>query len=306
MIRGLFLPEEKHKWGCFDYSQQEPRLVVHFAAETNPICFDDSVIKIVEKFKNNTVDFHQTVADMAGISRSQAKTINLGLFYGMGKAKLQAELGLSTKEEAESLFNQYHENVPFVKQLMNQISIFAETNGSIGTLLGRRCRFDKWEIAEWNNGKFTAPMSKPDAEAAYYSKYPTTKTAKIRRAMTYKALNKLIQGSAADMTKKAMLDLYEEGIIPHIQIKFVENIYMILKNIMVKVKNVFFSRLHQYPEEPSFFMRYYPMVRSTIVCLSQRFSKNVFLDPKCRICQSTNYNCGTVLVIILLLLILIF
>jgi DNA polymerase I-like protein with 3'-5' exonuclease and polymerase domains len=136
----------------------------------------------------------------------------------MGKAKLQAELGLSTKEEAESLFNQYHENVPFVKQLMNQISIFAETNGSIGTLLGRRCRFDKWEIAEWNNGKFTAPMSKPDAEAAYYSKYPTTKTAKIRRAMTYKALNKLIQGSAADMTKKAMLDLYEEGIIPHIQI----------------------------------------------------------------------------------------
>jgi DNA polymerase I-like protein with 3'-5' exonuclease and polymerase domains len=137
MIRGLFLPEEKHKWGCFDYSQQEPRLVVHFAAETNPICFDDSVIKIVEKFKNNTVDFHQTVAEMAGISRSQAKTINLGLFYGMGKAKLQAELGLSTKEEAESLFNQYHENVPFVKQLMNQISIFAETNGSIGTLLGK-------------------------------------------------------------------------------------------------------------------------------------------------------------------------
>jgi DNA polymerase I-like protein with 3'-5' exonuclease and polymerase domains len=65
---------------------------------------------------------------------------------------------------------------------------------------------------------FTAPMSKPDAEAAYYAKYPEAKKAKIRRAMTYKALNKLIQGSAADMTKKAMLDLYEEGIIPHIQI----------------------------------------------------------------------------------------
>jgi DNA polymerase I-like protein with 3'-5' exonuclease and polymerase domains len=61
-------------------------------------------------------------------------------------------------------------------------------------------------------------MSKPDAEAAYYAKYPEAKTVKIRRALTYKALNKLIQGSAADMTKKAMLDLYEEGIIPHIQI----------------------------------------------------------------------------------------
>jgi len=40
----------------------------------------------------------------------------------------------------------------------------------------------------------------------------------IKRAYTYKALNKLIQGSAADMTKKAMLDLYKEGIVPHIQI----------------------------------------------------------------------------------------
>jgi DNA polymerase I-like protein with 3'-5' exonuclease and polymerase domains len=101
----------------------------------------------------------------------------------MGKAKLQAELGLSTKEEAESLFNQYHENVPFVKQLMNQISIFAEKNGSIGTLLGRRCRFDKWEVAEWNNGKFTAPMSKPDAEAAYYAKYPDSKDSKNKKSI---------------------------------------------------------------------------------------------------------------------------
>jgi DNA polymerase I-like protein with 3'-5' exonuclease and polymerase domains len=208
MIRSLFLPEVGHKWGCFDYSQQEPRLVVHYAAITEPICFDDSVVNIVEKFKDNKVDFHKTVADMAGISRDQAKTINLGLFYGMGKAKLQAELGLSTKEEAEVLFNQYHKNVPFVKELMNKTSSHAQTHGSIGTLLGRRCRFDKWEPATF--GMHT-PMTFEEACATY------TKD-RIRRAMTYKALNKLIQGSAADMTKKAMLDLYNEGIIPHIQI----------------------------------------------------------------------------------------
>jgi len=217
-IRSLFLPERDHTWGCFDYSQQEPRLVVHYAATTDPIKFDESVSAIVKKFESNSVDFHQTVADMAKISRTQAKTINLGLFYGMGKAKLQAELGLSTKSEAENLFNQYHNNVPFVRELMNMTSQLAQKSGSIGTLLGRRCRFDKWEIAEWNNGKFTAPMSKPDAEAAYFAKYPKATRANIRRAMTYKALNKLIQGSAADMTKKAMLDLYNEGIIPHIQI----------------------------------------------------------------------------------------
>ena len=208
MIRSLFLPEIGHKWGCFDYSQQEPRLVVHYAATTEPICFDESVTKIVNEFKNNSVDFHKTVADMAGISRDQAKTINLGLFYGMGKAKLQAELGLSTKEEAEVLFNQYHDNVPFVKELMNKTSQFAQTSGSIGTLLGRRCRFNKWEPSTF--GMHTA-MSFEEAERTYGR-------GRIRRAMTYKALNKLIQGSAADMTKKAMLDLYNEGIIPHIQI----------------------------------------------------------------------------------------
>ena len=208
MIRSLFLPEVDHKWGCFDYSQQEPRLVVHYAATTEPICFDESVTKIVEEFKNDSVDFHKTVAIMANISRDQAKTINLGLFYGMGKAKLQAELGLNSKEEAENLFNQYHTNVPFVKELMNKTSAHAQSSGSIGTLLGRRCRFNKWEPATF--GMHTA-MSFEEAERTYGR-------GRIRRAMTYKALNKLIQGSAADMTKKAMLDLYKEGIIPHIQI----------------------------------------------------------------------------------------
>ena len=208
MIRGLFIPEENCKWGCFDYSQQEPRLVVHYAATTEPISFNESVTKIVEKFKDDSVDFHQTVADMANISRSQAKTINLGLFYGMGKAKLQAELGLSTKQEAENLFNQYHDNVPFVRELMNRTSSFAQTSGSIGTLLGRKCRFDKWEPATF--GMHT-PMTLEEAERTYGR-------GRIRRAFTYKALNKLIQGSAADMTKKAMLDLYQEGIVPHIQI----------------------------------------------------------------------------------------
>jgi DNA polymerase I-like protein with 3'-5' exonuclease and polymerase domains len=208
MIRSLFIPEEDHKWGCFDYSQQEPRLVVHYAATTEPICFDNSVSNIVSKFKDNSVDFHQTVADMANISRTQAKTINLGLFYGMGKAKLQAELGLNTKQEAEDLFNQYHQNVPFVRDLMGLTSKTAQSSGSIGTLLGRRCRFNKWEPNQFGMHK---PMDFEEAERTYGR-------GRIRRAFTYKALNKLIQGSAADMTKKAMVDLYNEGIVPHIQI----------------------------------------------------------------------------------------
>ena len=211
MIRSLFLPERNHTWGGFDYSQQEPRLVVHYAAASPKLREDDEVKNIVDRFKNDNVDFHQTVADMAGIERIQAKTINLGLFYGMGKAKLQAELGLSTKEEAEKLFEKYHSRVPFVKDLMNNTSRDSQRNGYITTLLGRKCRFDTWEEAAFRPGKLTSPMTWEEASTKFGEN-------NIRRAFTYKALNKLIQGSAADMTKKAMLDLYEEKIIPHIQI----------------------------------------------------------------------------------------
>ena len=240
MIRSLFIPERDHSWGCFDYSQQEPRLVVHYAASSNYISKDESVKEIVAKFKAGSADFHQTVADMAQIERSQAKTINLGLFYGMGKAKLQAELGLNTKKEAEDLFNKYHDSVPFVKDLMQATTRASEDSGYIKTLLGRRCRFNKWEINKYNPGVLNKAMTKVEAEeASMEDQFKTEKERqkyklelgeiteeeiknkirpRIKRAYTYKALNKLIQGSAADMTKKAMLDLYNEKIIPHIQI----------------------------------------------------------------------------------------
>jgi len=211
MIRSLFIPEHNHKWGCFDYSQQEQRLVVHYAASSPKLRDEEEVKRIVSEFNHNDVDFHQIVADMAEIPRLQAKTINLGLFYGMGKAKLQAELGLNTKDEAEKLFDKYHNRVPFVKDLMNNTSRDASGSGYITTLLGRKCRFDKWEEAVYNPGVLKIPMSHAEAEKKYGGEY-------IRRAFTYKALNKLIQGSAADMTKKAMLDLYNEGIVPHIQV----------------------------------------------------------------------------------------
>jgi DNA polymerase I-like protein with 3'-5' exonuclease and polymerase domains len=203
MIRSLFIPEEGCTWGCFDYSQQEPRLVAHYAA----LYKFPSVYDVVDSYRDiSTTDFHQTVADMAKISRSQAKTINLGLFYGMGKAKLQAELGVS-KEKAAELFEQYHAKVPFVKQLMNTASNRAQERGQIRTLLGRLCRFHLWEPSMFGMHK-----ALPHDEAL------KEHGPGIRRAYTYKALNKLIQGSAADMTKKAMLDLYKEGIVAHIQI----------------------------------------------------------------------------------------
>ena len=201
-IRSLFIPEEGHTWGCFDYSQQEPRLVVHYATLQNLYGVDE----VLELYKGGNADFHTIVADMAEIPRYQAKTINLGLFYGMGKNKLQAELGVS-KEKAEELFRQYHNKVPFVKQLMDNVMQRAQDCGRIRTLLGRLCRFHLWEPNQFGIHK-----------ALPHDTALTEHGPGIKRAYTYKALNKLIQGSAADMTKKAMIELHKEGIIPHIQV----------------------------------------------------------------------------------------
>ena len=201
-IRSLFIPEEGHRWGCFDYNQQEPRLVVHYASLQNLMGIDE----VLDSYQKDEADFHSIVSEMAGIPRSQAKTINLGLFYGMGKNKLQAELG-TNKQDAEDLFAKYHSRVPFVKQLMNAVMQRAQDSGRIRTLLGRLCRFHLWEPNQFGIHK---PLPH---EAALAEHGPG-----IKRAYTYKALNKLIQGSAADMTKKAMIDLYKEGITPHIQV----------------------------------------------------------------------------------------
>jgi len=201
-IRSLFIPEEGCQWGCFDYSQQEPRLVTHYAALDGLYGVDE----VLNAYNDGEADFHRIVAEMADIPRDQAKTINLGLFYGMGKNKLQAELGVS-KENAEDLFRTYHDKVPFVKMLMESVMRRAQDKGRVRTLLGRRCRFNLWEP-----NQFGIHRALPHEEAL------AEHGPGIKRAFTYKALNKLIQGSAADMTKKAMVDLYKEGIIPHIQV----------------------------------------------------------------------------------------
>jgi DNA polymerase I-like protein with 3'-5' exonuclease and polymerase domains len=164
------------------------------------------VDEVLNAYREGDADFHDIVADMAEIPRYQAKTINLGLFYGMGKNKLQAELGVS-KDKADDLFRQYHGKVPFVKQLMDNVMRRAQDSGKIRTLLGRLCRFHLWEP-----NQFGIHKALPH-DAALREHGPG-----IKRAYTYKALNKLIQGSAADMTKKAMIELHKEGIIPHIQV----------------------------------------------------------------------------------------
>jgi DNA polymerase I-like protein with 3'-5' exonuclease and polymerase domains len=250
-IREIFIPEDNCSWGSFDYSQQEPRIVVHYALRWELPGTDTLANAYQEDPKT---DFHGIVANMAKIPRSQAKTINLGLFYGMGKMKLQKELDL-TPQQARDLFYAYHSKVPFIKELSSGLIEFAQEHELIYTLGDRFCRFNRWEPYEkqWNAdiGRFEVEvkveekkyneekeewqtitsykyepvpiLTKEEAKLRYKEKYPedveyNNFNGHYRLAFTYRALNRLVQGSAADMTKQAMVNLYKEGIVPHIQI----------------------------------------------------------------------------------------
>ena len=205
MIRSLFIPEEGATWGAFDYSQQEPRITVHYAS----LLGLEGATDAVKAYSTEGADFHQIVADMAGIPRKQAKNINLGLTYGMGQQKLIRELGLEP-DEALKLLETYHRRVPFIRGLQSRCTRIAEQRGCITTLGGRKCHFDLWESVGYLHDEKQSPLPLQEAKDKYGDN--------LKRSFTYKALNKLIQGSAADMTKLAMRDLWKEGLVPHIQI----------------------------------------------------------------------------------------
>ncbi len=214
MIRSLFLPEENEQWASIDFSQQEPRILVHYAHAYGKSQGHDmkGVQEFVDGYQNDPdMDFHTMVADMANIPRKQAKTINLGMMYGMGVNKLSDQLDIPV-EEAKGLVKQYHERVPFVKMLMHGVMNklnSRQSSGSIRSILGRKCRFDLWEPDTFAMNK-ALPL-----KDALNEHGPTTR---LKRAYTYKALNRLIQASAADMTKQAMVDIHKLGITPLIQI----------------------------------------------------------------------------------------
>ena len=199
MVRSLFLPEDGQEWAANDFSSQEPRLLVHYAT----LLGLPGAEKMAQAYRDNPdTDFHQMVADLAGIKRKAAKTIGLGLMYGMGKAKLAQQLDLPV-DEASDLINTFHSKVPFLKGTVDAVMKRIEhpaSNGSIRTLLGRRCRFPLWEPVEWGVNK---ALPREQAVIEY--------GARIKRAGTYKGLNRLIQGSAADQTKAGLVALHKAG-----------------------------------------------------------------------------------------------
>lgn len=191
LIREAFIPDEGRKWWSIDWSQVEYRIIAHYAAITNQPGAD----KVVESYLNDpNIDYHQMVALMTALSRDNAKTLNFGLAYGQGVDLLCSNLGVS-RERGKQIIREYHDKAPFIRPLMNMVSERAGNTGLVKTLLGRQRNFNTFE--------------KRDGAKMVYS---NTMQPGFKRAFLHKALNSLIQGSAADVMKKAMDDCEQAGL----------------------------------------------------------------------------------------------
>ena len=175
-IREAFIPEKGNVLISADYSQIELRIMAHLSGDKN----------LTEAFKNN-LDVHSaTASEIFGISldevsqdhRRSAKVINFGLIYGMSAFGLTRQLGIP-RHEAQDYLDTYFEKYTGVRKYMDSTKELAKKNLYVETILGRRLH-----VAEINasNG-----LRRQAAERA--------------------AINAPLQGSAADIIKKAMIDI---------------------------------------------------------------------------------------------------
>lgn len=218
-IRRIFA-DQFRPWRKYDYSQIEYRFLVHFAVGPG----SDEIRAAYAA--NPDLDYHKITHGMIqritglDLIRAYVKNINFGLIYGEGESSLSHNLGV-TLAKGKEMFAAYHEAVPYAKATMEATSKEAEIYGVITTILGRRSRFDLWEPSAWEDKR--PPLS---YEAAL------NKYGRIKRAYAYRALNRRLQGSAADQMKLAMHKCWKDGIfaetgVPrltvHDELDFIDN-----------------------------------------------------------------------------------
>lgn len=216
IIRGCFMGEPGQPWTSADYSQQEYRLMVHFAAALGLRGAREAAARYVD---DPDTDFHLFVAELTGLERKPAKDCNFAKSYGAGTRKFAAMTGRS-EEEAEDIMRQYDLELPFPKLLSERCQSLARSRGYIRMLDGARAHFDKWEPDRSARSRvgYAGPFTR-DAAERWQSNVELTQGWRpgIERAFTKDAMNRLIQGSAARQTKLAMRECWREGILPHIQ-----------------------------------------------------------------------------------------
>ena len=208
-IRGLFIPRDGKRWAKVDYSQQEPRLLVHYAA----LCKFSGAQEAADRYRGDKgLDIYQFLAESCNLGRRDAKDATLGRMYGMGVPLFATSKGI-TEEEARRKLEAFDNSVPFVKELANYCCRMAEKRGWIKTLGGRKRHFNFYEPRD----SYDLRKQGIDCHARRHEAARDTWQEKpLKRAFGYKALNSLIQGSAADMIKRAMVDIYQKtGLVPY-------------------------------------------------------------------------------------------
>lgn len=198
LIRGIFIPDKGCQWCKIDYSQIEYRFFAHFSGAE----------WLIEAYQDPKADFHDVVRNMLGFTghRTPVKSINFGLLYGMGKDKLIKTLStMGLDMSGESFLKLYHEKFPEARKMLYKYAGIAQDRGEIRTILNRRNSFELFE-----------PSDDWTAQALPYHKAIQRYGFNISRAQTHKALNRLLQGSAADQMKLAMVMAHKEGIFDRI------------------------------------------------------------------------------------------
>jgi DNA polymerase I-like protein with 3'-5' exonuclease and polymerase domains len=175
-----------------------------------------------------TTDFHNYVVRITGLPRRRAKDVNFAKSYGAGIPKFALMTGMSY-EEAEVTMDQYDKELPFVRVVSGKYSRYAANNGYIKLIDGARNHFNLWEpvyrdFAREDEYKKkdkdidTSPCSEEEAERRKKDSNHPWCGEKMKRAYTHKAFNRMIQGSAARQTKKAMVECYKAGLQPILQV----------------------------------------------------------------------------------------
>lgn len=230
LIRGCFIPEEGCTgWIKQDLSQIEYRFFAHFSYGLT------GSERLIQEYQHPDTDYHAIVSSFLNdlLPRKPIKNFNFMSLFGGGESKaegmLRAEFtrdqaiellltlgadlkGSTHKQLAREFMRLYEENFPAAKESLERDLKIAEQTGEIRTILNRRSTFTLWEPS---NRRYQTALPYHEALIEY--------GAGIKRAFSYRALNRRLQGSAADLLKKGMIDCYEAGLFdkvgfPHITV----------------------------------------------------------------------------------------